>query len=244
MDLLMNKFKFIGNFVYKNNTSWYFVAFFFFFFHCNSLGIYTEGIFPSVFTDGYCEGIFNWKNSPQFTNRIFMSVCSCTFVFVNFLVVLVRLKLRFNSVATHPISNSMDKEFALASLTFEKEKPLRVMVAGVEISYYFLVWLVNIYIFPYIYYLIKDKRLRVFYPIAICIYHGKVRRFISTRYDIIYHCNKTLLLLEGCVFGACYGKFEGSSEDTHKKNVWHIKGVGQFTRNERRPNASTCVCVC
>jgi hypothetical protein len=53
--------------------------------------------------------------------------------------VLVRLKLKFNSVATHPISNSMDKEFALASLTFEKEKPLRVMVAGVEISYYFLV---------------------------------------------------------------------------------------------------------
>jgi len=68
-----------------------------------------------------------------------MSVCPCLFVFVNFLIVLVRLKLRFNSVATHRISNSMDKEFALASLTFEKEKPLRVMVAGVEISYYFLV---------------------------------------------------------------------------------------------------------
>jgi len=178
-----------------------------------------------------------------------MSVCPCLFVFVNFLIVLVRLKLRFNSVATHPISNSMDKEFALASLTFEKEKPLRVMVAGVEISYYFLVWLVNIYIyiFPYIYYPIKDKRLRVFYLIAICIYHGKVRRFISTRYDIIYHCNKILLLLlllEGCVFGACYGKLEGSSQDTHKKNVWHMKGVGQFTRNESRDNASTCVCVC
>jgi hypothetical protein len=79
--------------------------------------------------------------------------------------------------------------------------------------------LVNIYIFPYIYYLIKDKRLRVFYPIAICIYHGKERRFISTRYDIIYHCNNILLFLEGCVFGASYGKFEGSSQDTKKMSI-------------------------
>jgi hypothetical protein len=46
-----------------------------------------------------------------------------------------------------------------------------------------------------------------------------VRRFISTRYDIIYHCNNILLFLEGCVFGASYGKFEGSSQDTKKMSI-------------------------
>jgi hypothetical protein len=85
MDLI-NIFKFIGNSVCKNNISFYFLALFFhsLFSYCN-YSVYTEGIFLSVFTDGYCENIFNRKNSPQFTNKIFLSVC--TLVFANFLAV-------------------------------------------------------------------------------------------------------------------------------------------------------------
>jgi len=85
MDLI-KKFKSISNFFCKNDMPSYFLAFFFhsFFSHVVPF-VYTEGKILLVFTDGYCEGIFSWKNSLQFIDRIFMSMCP--FIFANFLVV-------------------------------------------------------------------------------------------------------------------------------------------------------------
>jgi len=44
-----------------------------------------------MFTDSYCNEIFNKKNSPQFTDEIFIS--TYLFVFVNFLVIFDKPKL-------------------------------------------------------------------------------------------------------------------------------------------------------
>ena len=155
---------------------------------------------------------------------------------------LVMFKLRFNSVATHPVSTAMDKEFALASLTFENEKPLIASNgcrSGNKLLFSCLIGqYIYIYIFPYIYYPIKDKRLRVFYLIAICIWKWED----SFRQDMILFITAT----EYYYYWKAVYSVQVLTENlkvhlkTHtKKNVWHIKGVGQFTRNERRDNAST-----
>ena len=82
---LIDRLKFIGNSVCKNDTSSYFLAFFHSFFPIVIPSIYTDKIFFSVCTEGYYKDIFSWKNSPQSTDKNIMSVYP--FVFVNFLVV-------------------------------------------------------------------------------------------------------------------------------------------------------------
>jgi hypothetical protein len=96
MDLLtnlINEFKSIGNFVcnplgiycFFIMSSYFLFIFFIHSFSIVILLVYIKKIFLSVFTDGYCEYIFNQKNSPQSTDENISSMCS--FVFVNFLVV-------------------------------------------------------------------------------------------------------------------------------------------------------------
>jgi len=81
-DLLMDltdEFKSINNFVCKKNKSSYFFIFF-----IVIPSIYTDEIFSLVFIDGYYEGIFNQKNSPQSIDETIPSVF--LFIFVKFLV--------------------------------------------------------------------------------------------------------------------------------------------------------------
>jgi hypothetical protein len=54
------EFKSIGNSVYKNNMSLYFLPIFFI---VPFSTVITKIIFLSVFTDGYCGGILSWENS-------------------------------------------------------------------------------------------------------------------------------------------------------------------------------------
>ena len=62
IDEIADEFKYVSNFVCKNDMPSYFLVFFLFFFTIIPW-VYTDEIFSSVFIDGYCEDIFSRKNS-------------------------------------------------------------------------------------------------------------------------------------------------------------------------------------
>jgi hypothetical protein len=81
IDRFTDEFKSINNSICKNDMSSYFLSFYHFFFsHCNSLSIYQENIFVSVY-----QLLLRWYiQLDKFTDIIFLS--TCPFVFANFFV--------------------------------------------------------------------------------------------------------------------------------------------------------------